>query len=70
MTESTVPHEDNDTPDASADDVKTAYADTPGAPEGAAVEDQGVKLDSDENDDPKSGGTPAHAAPTEDSPQS
>jgi len=68
MTDETV-HEDNATPDA-ADDVASALnADTPGAPDGAAVADQGVgsnpteSTDTDENDDPKSGGTPVHPAP-------
>ena len=43
---------------------------------GAAVDEQGVgtnptdSTDTDENDDPKSGGTPVHRAPTEDSPNS
>ena len=45
-------------------------ADTPTAAEGAAVHDQGVRIDADTADDPKSGGTPVHRAPTEDSPQS
>jgi len=74
MTESV--HEDNATPTASDEGVKRLDADTPGAPDGAAVDDQGVgtnpteSTDTDENADPKSGGTPVHAAPTEDSPQS
>lgn len=64
-------HEDNDTPNASPDDVKTLHADTPGAPDGAAVEDQGVGVnptdssDTDENNDPKSGGTPVHPSPAD-----
>ena len=43
---------------------------------GAAVDEQGVGInptdstDTDENNDPKSGGTPVHRAPTEDSPNS
>jgi len=59
-------HEDNDTPTASDDDIKRVDADTPNAPEPAAVEDQGVGVnptdstDTDENNDPKSGGTPVH----------
>lgn len=71
-----VKHVDNDTPTATDDDVKRMDADTPGAPDGAAVADQGVgqnptdSSDTDENNDPKSGGTPVHAAPTEDSPAS
>ena len=69
-------HEGNDTPTATDDDVKRMDADTPGAPGDEAVEDQGVgqnptdSTDTDENADPKSGGTPVHRAPDEDSPQS
>jgi len=69
-------HEDNATPTASDEDVKRMDADTPHAPDSAAVADQGVGVnptdssDTDQNNDPKSGGTPVHAAPTEDSPQS
>jgi len=69
-------HEDNDTPTASDDDVKRVDEDTPHAPDGAAVEDQGVGVnptdstDTDENNDPKSGGTPVHRAPSQDSPHS
>ena len=43
---------------------------------GAAVDEQGVgqnptdSTDTDENNDPKSGGTPVHRAPSEDSPVS
>jgi hypothetical protein len=64
-----VEHTDNDTPNATDDDVKRMDADTPGAPAGAAVADQGVgqaptdSTDTDENADPKSGGTPVHPAP-------
>jgi hypothetical protein len=71
MTDETV-HEDNATPDATDDDVKRMDADTPGAPDGAAVADQGVgsnpteSTDTDENEDPKSGGTPVHPAPGSD----
>jgi hypothetical protein len=67
MTDETV-HEDNATPTATDDDVKRMDADTPGAPDGAAVSDQGVgqnptdSTDTDENADPKSGGTPVHPA--------
>jgi hypothetical protein len=57
-----------------SDEAKGALnADTPGAPDGAAAEDQGVGVnptdstDTDENNDPKSGGTPVHPAPTADS---
>jgi hypothetical protein len=70
-------HEDSDTPTASADDVKRMDADTKqDAAPGAAVDTQGVGInpadstDTDENSDPKSSGTPVHAAPTEDSPAS
>jgi hypothetical protein len=74
MTETT--HEGNDTPEASDEGIERTDADTPQAAPGAAVEDQGVgqnpadATDPDENDDPKSGGTPVHPAPTEDSPRS
>jgi len=66
-------HDDNATPTASDDDVKRMDADTPGAPDGAAVDDQGVgqnptdSTDSDVNSDPKSGGTPVHPSPGADS---
>ena len=72
MTES-VTHEGNATPDASDDDIKRMDADTPGAPDGAAVADQGLganptdSTDTGENADPKSGGTPVQPAPTADS---
>jgi hypothetical protein len=72
MADETV-HEDNATPDATDDDVKRMDADTPHAPEGAAVADQGVgaaptdSTDTDENADPKSGGTPVQPSPTADS---
>jgi len=74
MTE--IVHEGNDTPTASDEGIKRVDADTPRAPEGAAAADQGVGVnptdssDTDENNDPKSGGTPVHRAPTEDSPAS
>jgi hypothetical protein len=57
-------------------DEKRVDADTPQAEPGAAVDEQGVgqnptdSTDTDENADPKSGGTPVHPAPTEDSPAS
>jgi hypothetical protein len=69
-------HKGNDTPTASDEGIKRMDADTPHAPAGTAVEDQGVGVnptdstDTDENADPKSGGTPVHRAPDEDSPQS
>lgn len=75
MTDDSV-HEDNATPAATDDDVKRMDADTPHAPEGAAVADQGVgaaptdSTDPGENADPKSGGTPVHPSPTADSQQS
>lgn len=70
MTETAVRHTGNDTPTASDEGIKRMDADTPTAPAGAAVHDQGVRIDSDSNDDPKSGGTPVHRAPSEGSPQS
>jgi len=66
-------HEDNATPTASDDDVKRMDADTPHAPESASVDDQGVgqnptdSTDTDENADPKTGGTPVHPSPAADS---
>jgi len=69
MTETAV-HKDNATPTASDEGIKRMDADTPTAQPGAAVHAQGVRVDSDDNDDPKSGGTPVHRAPTEESPQS
>jgi len=63
MSDETV-HKDNATPDAGDDDVKRVDADTPGAPDGAAVADQGAgnnptePSDADENEDPKSGHSP------------
>jgi hypothetical protein len=63
MTDETI-HTDNDTPNATDDDIKRVDADTPGAPDGAAVADQGVganptdSTDTDENADPKSGHSP------------
>lgn len=56
------------------DEVKGALdADTPNAPDGAAVDEQGVgqaptdSTDPDVNADPKSGGTPVHPSPGADS---
>jgi hypothetical protein len=72
MADETV-HEGNATPTATDDDIKRMDADTPHAPEGAAVEDQGVgaaptdSTDTDENADPKSGGTPVMPSPGADS---
>ena len=75
MTETT--HEGNATPDASDEGISRVDEDTEqNADPGAAVDDQGVgqnptdPSDTDENQDPKSGGTPVHPAPTEDSPRS
>lgn len=70
MTESATRHEGNITPAASDEDIKRMDADTPHAPDGAAVHDQGVRIESGSGDDPKSGGTPVHRAPDQDSPQS
>jgi hypothetical protein len=51
------------------DEAKGALdADTPTAEDGAAVDQQGVRADT-EVDDPKSGGTPVHPSPTADSAQ-
>jgi hypothetical protein len=58
------------------EETERADADTPHAEPGAAVDEQGVgqnptdSTDTEENEDPKSGGTPVHPAPTEDSPAS
>ena len=66
-------HEGNATPTATDEGIKRMDADTPGAPSGAAVDSQGVgaaptdSTDTDENADPKSGGTPVHPSPTADS---
>jgi hypothetical protein len=72
-----VEHEDNATPTTTDDDIKRMDADTEqNANPGAAVDQQGVgnnpgeSTDPDSADDPKSGGTPVHSAPTEDSPGS
>ena len=57
-------------------DEKRVDEDTPQVEPGAAVDEQGVgqnpteSTDTDENADPKSGGTPVHRAPAEDSPAS
>jgi hypothetical protein len=54
-------HVDNDTPDATDEDISRVDADTPGqgdANPGASL-DQGVRVDSaEENEDPKSGHSP------------
>jgi len=54
--------------DTDTQDIKTMHKDTPTG-EGESA-DKGVRIDSDESADPKSGGTPVHKAPSEDSPQS
>lgn len=75
MTE-TVIHKDNDTPTATDEGIKRVDADTPHAPSGAAVADQGVGVnpvdssDPENNDDPKAAGTPVHPRPTEERPHS
>lgn len=52
------------------DEAKGALdADTPTAEDGAAVDQQGVRIDAETIDDPKSGGTPVHPSPTADSAQ-
>jgi hypothetical protein len=52
------------------DEAKGALdADTPTAEDGAAVDQQGVRVDAETIDDPKSGGTPVHPSPTADSAQ-
>ncbi len=67
-------HEGNATPSATDDDIKRVDADTEqNANPGAAVDSQGVganptdSTDTDENADPKSGGTPVHPSPAADS---
>jgi hypothetical protein len=56
------------------EDVKTMYKDTPTGDTDSANQGVGVSPlpidDEQAEDDPKSGGTPVHPAPTEDSPQS
>ena len=71
MTDESVTHEGNATPEATDDDIKRMDADTEqNANPGAAVSDQGVgnapadATDTAANTDPKSGGTPVHPAPT------
>lgn len=63
-----VKHVENATPEASADDVKTMYKDTPTGDRDPAT--YGVRVDSDDGDDPKTGGTPVHPAPSDDQPRS
>jgi hypothetical protein len=63
-------HEGNATPTASPDGIKRMDADTPHAQPGDAIDKQGVRVDTDSGEDPKSGGTPVHRAPSDESPQS
>jgi len=73
MSEQNDLHEDNATPTAADDGETRTDKDTPGGhgegSTGASVE-QGVRVDTESGDDPKSGGTPVHTAPSEDEPQS
>jgi hypothetical protein len=70
MTDTAI-HQDNDTPKTSDEGIKRMDADTPHAPVGAAVDDQGVGVnpiessDPENNDDPKAAGTPVHPRPTQ-----
>ncbi len=81
MTEERTIHEDNDTPAATLADGDTqaegAIENTPHLADGATGGslENGVRADTkwsggDQTDDPKSGGTPVHAAPDEESPRS
>ncbi len=72
MSEEKTIHEDNDTPLASDEGIQRTDKDTPHHGEGStgASVDQGVRVDTDEGDDPKSGGTPVHTAPSEEEPRS
>lgn len=63
-------HKDNLTPLASDEDVERVDADTPDREATGASADRGVRVDTEGGDDPKSGGTPVHPAPTEDRPKS
>ncbi len=62
MADETV-HKDNDTPDASDEGIKRVDADTPGAPDGAAVADQGV------GQNPTTRPTPTRTTDPEERPQ-
>lgn len=70
----TADHEDNETPTASDEGVKRMDADTPNAPDGEAVAEQGAGVnpiessDPENTDDPKAAGTPVHPGPTSDRP--
>lgn len=64
-----VKHVDNDTPNASADDVKTMHKDTPTGDRDPATQGAGASplpADPEHYDDPKSAGTPVHPRPSED----
>lgn len=65
-------HEDNATPLASDEGIQRTDKDTPFQGEGSTGNSlhQGVRADTKWADDPKSGGTPVHTRPTEDSPRS
>lgn len=68
-----VKHVENDTPRASADDVKTMYKDTPTGERESATQGVGVSplsVEPGRLDDSKSGGTPVHPRPTDDRPHS
>jgi hypothetical protein len=59
--------------DTETTDVKTLHEDTPTGSGDSANQGVGVSplpVDPEQTDDPKSGGTPVHRAPAEDSPQS
>jgi hypothetical protein len=62
-----VKHVDNDTPNASADGVKTMYKDTPTGDRDPATQGVGASplpTNPEHVDDPKSGGTPVHRRPS------
>jgi hypothetical protein len=68
-----VKHVENATPEASADDVKTMYKDTPTGDRDSATQGVGASplpVGPDDGDDPKSGGTPVHPRPSDDQPRS
>ena len=67
-------HQDNDTPTASDEGIARSDRDTPIHGEGSTGGslENGVRADTKWADtgDPKSGGTPVHRAPSEESPRS
>ena len=80
MTDERTIHEDNDTPTATMAEgdsqAQGGVENTPHLAEGStgASLENGVRADTkwsagDETEDPKSGGTPVHAAPDEESPR-